>query len=419
MMTERGSRRGWRETIEPGLYRSHRVHCPSSDDRRTGRRCRCPFQVKVPGVEPGSTRMVTVAGSVSEARAERRRLLAAGRPDTQAAEPVRRVLHDLARDWFSAGEPRWSPGTLALREHAYRQRIAPRFADARLVDLTRVAIEAWAAELIAAGHGRRAVEIAVQTLRAMLSVAMDAGMVAANPAARVRLPPAPPPERTPADRVVDLAGAERLRAACHSARQETIIRAMVEGGLRRGEVCGLAWPDVRLDERRIIVRQAVYQNAAVGKIVRSTKTARVGRVPISDEFVERLKDWHAESVGRAGADASGFVWPGRDGGPMSPSSVTHLVAKVGKRAGLVDAKGRHVAHGHGLRHSAGSIALSEGVPLTVVAATLRHSRPSFTAQRYSHLLGDAELDRFASAHSTRTVRETVRGNRKDGENPTK
>jgi integrase len=282
-----------------------------------------------------------------------------------------------------------------------------------------VAIEAWAAELIAAGHGWRAVEIAVQTLRAMLSVALDAGMIASNPAARVRLPPAPPPERTAADRVVDLAGAERLRAACRDVRQETIIRAMVEAGLRRGVVCGLAWPDVRLDERRIIVRQAVYQNSVVGKIVRPTKTARVGRVPISDEFVERLREWHARSVGQAGADASGLVWPGRDGGPMSPSSVTHLVAKVGKRAGLVDAKGRHVAHGHGLRHSAGSIALSEGVPLTVVAATLRHSRPSFTAQRYSHLLGDAELDRFASAHSARTVRETVRETAPGSKNPIK
>ena len=58
-----------------------------------------------------------------------------------------------------------------------------------------------------------------------------------------------------------------------------------------------------------------YQNATVGKIVRSTKTAQVGRVPIPDEFVERLKDWYAESVGQTGADASGLVWPGRGRGP--------------------------------------------------------------------------------------------------------
>ncbi len=59
------------------------------------------------------------------------------------------------------------------------------------------------------------------------------------------------------------------------------------------------------------------------------------------------------------------------------------------------------------------------MPLTVVSAQLRHSRPSFTAARYSHLLGDAELDRFAAAHSTETVRETVREEDADGENRTR
>jgi hypothetical protein len=33
--------------------------------------------------------------------------------------------------------------------------------------------------------------------------------------------------------------------------------------------------------------------------------------------------------------------------------------------------------------------------------------PAFTAARYSHLLGDSELDRFAAAHTTGTVGDTV------------
>ncbi len=262
-----------------------------------------------------------------------------------------------------------------------------------LADIARPAVEGWAADLIGQGHGRRAVEIAVQTLRAMLALSLDAGMILTNPAARVRLPPAPPVERSAADRVIDRSGAERLFAAALDVRQETILRATLEAGLRRGEVCGLTWPDVLLDDRRIIVRQAIYQNATVGKVVRQPKAGKIGRVAISGAFAERLGDWYARSVVEGGADTAGWVWPGRNGGPMSPSSVSHLVAKVGKRAGLVDAKGRHIANAHDLRHSAGSIALAEGVPLTVVSAQLRHSRPSFTAERYSHMLGDAELDR--------------------------
>ena len=399
-------RRGWRERIEAGLYRAHRVSCPSTRDRRPGRRCKCPFEIKAPGRVPGTTRNVTVLGGVTDARAERRRLMAVGRPESNASEGAG-TLHTFAAEWFTAGEPLWTPGTLSVRDHAYRTRIEPAFGDRRLTTLRRPEVEAWAADLIERGHGRRAVEIAVQTLRAMLSVALDADLIETNPAARVRLPPPPPRERSASDRVIDQSGRDRLIAAAHDVRQETIIRAAVEAGLRRGEIAGLTWPDVLLDQRRLVVRQAVWQSKKTGKVVQSPKAGKMGRVAISQAFAARLADWHSESVLEGGADPLGYVWPGRAGGPMSPSSITHLVAKVGKRAGLVDARGRHIASAHGLRHSAGSIALSEGVPLTVVSAQLRHSRPAFTAARYSHLLSDAELDRFAAAHNAEAVEDAV------------
>jgi len=83
---------------------------------------------------------------------------------------------------------------------------------------------------------------------------------------------------------------------------------------------------------------------------------------------------------------------------MSPSTLSHLIPRICRRVGLVDAEGKPAIHLHGLRHSAGSIALAEGVPLTAVSAQLRHSRPDFTARVYAHVLGDAALDAFASAN---------------------
>src|SRR5438128_5220357 len=80
-------RRGWRETAERGLYRAHRLACPSSRDRKPGRRCGCPWELAVPGSAPGSTRIVTFTGTISQARMERRRLLVEGRPDPPAPAP--------------------------------------------------------------------------------------------------------------------------------------------------------------------------------------------------------------------------------------------------------------------------------------------------------------------------------------------
>ena len=176
---------------------------------------------------------------------------------------------------------------------------------------------------------------------------------------------------------------------------------------------------MRLDLRRLVIRQAVYQDRTVGKVIRPTKANHVRRVAESGEFCDLLAAWFERSVVEQGGDGRGFVWPGRAGGPMSPSSISHLIAKLGRRAGLVDGDGRHVAHLHGLRHSCGSLALAGGVPLTVVSAQLGHSRPDFTARRYSHVLGDAELDRYADAlrdaqtgpTAADTMRETMRENR--------
>jgi len=109
-----------------------------------------------------------------------------------------------------------------------------------------------------------------------------------------------------------------------------------------------------------------------------------------------------------GNAATGYVWPGRDRvSPLHPTSLSHLIGRLGRAAGLIDPLGRHIAHLHGLRHTAGSMALANGVSLAVVQAQLRHSRADFTASTYLHLLGDSELDRFADAHRTRTPSERL------------
>lgn len=402
-------RRGWRERIEQGLYRRHSVSCPASAERTPGRRCSCPFSLIVPAAERGRTRTVTFQGTLTEARNRRRQLLAAGRDEAPAAAPEGRLLRDWATAWMREGSRRWAPATIDARDRAFRMRIDPRFGDTPLNRITRDAVESWVGELVDAGQGRRSIEIALETLRAMLGVALRTEQIASNPAADVHVPKDQQATGSAADRVLNREELTRLIEACRNLYEETIVRAAAEGGLRRGEITGLTWPDVRLDERRLLIRRQVYQDSRVGKIEKTTK-GQVGRVAISPTFADLLGEHYQQSVVTGGADPLGWVWPGRKAGePMSPSSITHLIGKIGRRAGLVDADGTHIAHLHGLRHSAGSIALAEGVPLTVVSAQLRHSRLDTTTRTYLHLLGDDHLDAFAQAHDAQDGAQTLRG----------
>jgi hypothetical protein len=61
-------RHGWRERLEPGMYRAHVAACPRSQDHKPGGRCVCPLVLVVPGDSPGRTRQVRHSGTVGEAR---------------------------------------------------------------------------------------------------------------------------------------------------------------------------------------------------------------------------------------------------------------------------------------------------------------------------------------------------------------
>lgn len=403
-------RRGWRETVEPGIYRSHRLACDSSRDQKPNRRCGCTLQVKVPGVLPGSTRMVAVAGSITQARAERRRLMAEGRPAAPVAPAWTGTLDEFARSYFQAKAPILAASTLKGTNEAYRHKISPVLGTLPITEISRERVEVWLAEL-AANDSHHAVWKSVTALRSILKVAVEWGAIPANPAAGLRLPK-PKVETDPApERVLDEEQLAALFAAmAHNARLETMFRMAGEAGLRRGELLGLRWPDLDLAARRVTVTRAIWQERgrdgeAPTRIVKAPKNGKTRRVAISQTLSARLADWYAESVIERGAAASGYVWPGKENGPMDASSPAQALVRVLDRAGLVtNPKPRPKGHRprglvtlHGLRHTAASIMLARGVPLIVVSRQLGHSNPNITAQVYAHLVNPEEQMDLASA----------------------
>ena len=124
---------------------------------------------------------------------------------------------------------------------------------------------------------------------------------------------------------------------------------------------------------------------------------------ISGALAGRLVDWQAEALA-SGADAEGYVWPGRGGRAMNAHSPNQALARALARAGLVDAAGMPLVSPHGLRHTTASLMLAAGVPLIVVSRQLGHANPNITAQVYAHLLGDERSIRRRPASRTPTSR---------------
>ena len=408
----RERRRGWRERIEPGLYRSHRRSCPSSTDERPGRRCGCPYEIQFPGRVPGQTTSTIVHGSLSEARVERRRRQSQPRQVEPTVDVAAQTLDEFTGHYFRAKAPVLAGATIRTREEDYRRRIAPHLGHLPLTGVDRERVSLWLGDLATRAPSRRMVVQTVATLRVILSAAVEWGRIAHNPAAGLRLPPPPAEEQPPTTRVLDRDQLEALTAAASCLRVETMLRAAAEAGLRKGEVIGLRWADVLLEERRLEVRRAVWQEhpgkgQPARKIAKSTKGGRARRVAISEAFAVRLAEWFEESVIAAGADAAGYVWPGKAGEPMDDCAPNHALRRTLTRAGLLDADGKPLVTFHGLRHTAASIMLARDVPLIVVSRQLGHANPHITATIYAHLLGDSELDLAARAFEPHTQPHTM------------
>lgn len=411
------ARRGWKEPVEDGIRRSHRTACPRSSDQTAGRKCGCPFEIKVPGRTPRSRTSETVHGTLTEARQRRRLLLSMGRPE-RTDERADITVHDHARDWLR-GQQGYAASTLDSRARACRLHILPHIGGIEVQALTTRRLVEWVQQMKESGAGHRAMELAVTNLHAMLNIAVRDGLIEHNPAKGLRVGPAPA-RRERAQHVLTVEQYESLLRACRDLSEDTMMRCAVEGMLRRGEITALQWCDVDFAAKRIHVRTSAFQDKR-GKHIKSPKSGKSREVVLGPEAWRRFTLYRQEAVDAGAFGPTAHVWPGRGtrdakGGikPFeirSPDSVTHLTAKIMRRAGLVDHRGKLLVTLHGLRKTGGSIALNRGVPMIVVQHQMGHANVTTTAAHYAFMLDGQELDRigdvFADLDRSRSAESSV------------
>jgi len=137
------------------------------------------------------------------------------------------------------------------------------------------------------------------------------------------------------------------------------VRLIALTGCRRGEILGLRWEDLDLENGWLLI-----QDSKTGK-----KTQ-----PISAPTRMLLAELHQRSNGCP------WVCPGR-GREKPLVAMTYAWFRIRKQAGLDDVRL------HDLRHSFASIAAASGHSLLIIGRMLGHTQAA-TTQRYAHLADD-------------------------------
>jgi integrase len=143
----------------------------------------------------------------------------------------------------------------------------------------------------------------VRQVHWIISVALDRAVVwkwvASNPAQQADKPPLPHPDPKPpspeeAARLVE-------RAWSQDPDWGAFVWVKMTTGMRRGEICGLRWSHLDLDQAVQTIRRTVFVGQRGGLQEKDTKTHQQRRVVLDPETAAVLRDHHARAQARAAA----------------------------------------------------------------------------------------------------------------------
>lgn len=331
------------------------------------------------------TRYATFRGTKKEAQVELTRLLDEVRAGT-SVDPSRITIAEYMRAWLD-GANGLSPKTLERYRQLTEQQIIPHLGAVALQKLRPVQVHEWHETLLKAGgkDGRplsaRTVGHAHRVLRRGLERAMRLEIVARNVAAALR------PPRVEATEVEILSGDQiaDVLAGLDGHALHPIVAFALGTGMRRGEICGLAWGAVDLDRAVVRVERSIEETAA-GLRFKLPKT-RAGRrtVSLPANVVEILRTHRREQMaqrlllglGRPGADD--LVFPLADASPYPPDKLSRDWLRI-----VTSRKLPRVMF-HALRHSHVSALIAAGLDVVAVSRRIGHASPAVTLAVYAHL----------------------------------
>lgn len=235
-----------------------------------------------------------------------------------------------------------------------------------------------------------------RVLRSALSSACREELIARNVAKLVEPPRTDNRELKPwsLDETLDFLAASR-RDPLYAAFVLAIAM-----GLRRGEIIGLRWSDLDLDNRVLYVRQQTQRRRGV-LYDDDPKSRRRRVVPLPALCIAPLR-WHRmrQSAARVKAGEqwheSGYVFTTRTGRQVEPRNVYRSFTRVAESAGL------RVIRLHDARHGTATLLTAAGVAPRVVMEILGHSQISITMDVYTHVVQDTQ--REAISHMDRLLK---------------
>jgi integrase len=315
--------------------------------------------------------------ALRQARGDAERGLVFDADNLKLGEYLDRWLSDSVSDTVKAT-------TFERYEQITRLHLKPALGRVKLKALTPAHVRGLYREKLEAGLSARTVRYIHTTLHKALKQAVMDGLIPRNATESVK-PPQPSREEmcplTPEQ-------AKLLLKVAHETgdRLEALYVLAIHTGLRQGELLGLKWDDVDLEDGSLQVRRTLTITKN-GPLFTSPKTTGSRRsVKLTSHAIEAVRHHLERQLGeidRVGSlwSENGLIFASEMGESLNRHNLTrHSFKPLLKRAGLPQIRF------HDLRHTCATLLLTRNVNPKIVSEMLGHSSIAITLDTYSHVL---------------------------------
>lgn len=343
------------------------------------------------GVDPftGKQRRTTRRGfkTQKEAKKAERELLLSVEENGFTDHSSKPTFEEVANLWLESYETTVKPTTYQNTRKYLNILIKDYFSDIRIESISVSMMQQIVLKL---SKRYTAYSLYLSVVNRVFKFAMSLGIVQANPVDRIIRPKQQPPKsekialtKEELNQFLTLAK-EHARPVLYAA-----WHTLAYTGLRKGELLGLEWSDIDLDNKVISVQHNLVM--VNGKYrIQSPKTRKsIRKITIDDTTASVLKSWKLEQKKlffKNGVKNSNIVFSGSSGEYLDKSHFRVSLKKFLKRYDLP------AITVHGLRHTHASLLFEAGVEPKTISDRLGHANIQTTLDMYTHLNDNQRSD---------------------------
>ncbi|QDT94145.1 tyrosine-type recombinase/integrase [Gimesia algae] len=285
------------------------------------------------------------------------------------------------KSWLENVQRENSENMFLSATNIMQNHVIPLIGRKHLVKLSPMDVQNMIDRLRDNGVGGRSVQMAYEYLNSAMVRAYAFRMIRENPCGPIRKPKHSYAKANP----FTVEEVQALLKYLKGHRFYNLVFVALTTGMRPGEVFGLFWENVDLDNAKIHVKQQLSNAGGKKKIIPPKTKSSIRTVDISDATVTALIEQRKQLV-KSGHAGSEYVFLGRNGASVGYINFQKIWTNILSKAGVQHRGFHHV------RHTFATLAISSGVPITVISATLGHGNTATTLQTYAHAMPSQRSD---------------------------